>query len=71
MLFCDFPLLPQILFFPKEKIKIKFLEETKQKRWKKPDQDSFFELKHKTWRHLFQQNSLLSNKKQHFIQIRL
>lgn len=28
-LFCEFSLLPQIPFFPKEKIKTKFLEETK------------------------------------------
>lgn len=32
MLFCDFPLLPQIAFFRKEKIKTKLLEKTKQKR---------------------------------------
>ena len=31
ILSCDFPLLPQIPFFPKEKIKTKLLEETKQK----------------------------------------
>lgn len=29
IIFCDFSLLPQIPFFPKEKIKTKFLEETK------------------------------------------
>lgn len=32
MAFLDFPLLPQISFFPKERIKTEFLEETKQKR---------------------------------------
>lgn len=32
MLFCDFPMLPQIPFLPKGKIKTKLLEETKQKR---------------------------------------
>lgn len=64
MAFFDFPLLPQISFFPKERIETEFLEETKQKKVKKLEQDSFSELKHRTWHHLLQQNSLLSYKKQ-------
>lgn len=72
-----------ILYFPVTshccpKFPFSLKNNLKQTYWKTPSKISekdrlehLFELKHKAWNHLSQQNSLLSNEKQHFFQIRL